>query len=74
MDGPGCYRAAVFLAALRPDSPERQLALGDVAGEMGAREIAADVYTRVVESFPETPESETAAEKLRALEGETTVN
>lgn len=63
-DGPGCYRAAMFLAALRPESAEKQLKAASLADELGAHDVAHRIYEHLVDTFPETPECETAFERL----------
>jgi regulator of sirC expression with transglutaminase-like and TPR domain len=69
-DEAGRYRSAAFLAALRPDSPQRLLERADLAQELGVREIAERAYADLVERFPETNEAEEAAERLTDGGGE----
>jgi regulator of sirC expression with transglutaminase-like and TPR domain len=73
-DAAGRYRTAAFLSALRPESPERKLRKADLADELGAREVAEAEYAEIIEGFPESPESETAAERLAGYERDTLVN
>ncbi len=63
-DEAGRYRAATFLAALRPDSPDRLLERAEIADELGLWDEAAETYVQLVERFPETSEALEAAERL----------
>lgn len=63
-DDGGRFRATTFLAALRPDSPERLLENADVAGAVGLPDLAAKLLREVVERFPDAEEAEQAANRL----------
>lgn len=63
-DEAGRYRAATFLAALRPDSPERLLERAEIADELGLWDEAAERYVELLERFPDTNAALEAAEKL----------
>ena len=63
-DEAGRFRAATFLSALRPDSPERLLERAEIAGSLGLRDMAAESYSELLERFPETVEAQQAADKL----------
>lgn len=73
-DARGEYRTATFLAALLPDSAERQLQRAEIADQIGARELAAAAYAEIVDRFPESTEAETAATRLDAPLPGTPVN
>jgi regulator of sirC expression with transglutaminase-like and TPR domain len=51
------------LAAL-PRVPEKQLKAASLADELGAHDVAHRIYEHLVDTFPETPECETAFERL----------
>ncbi len=63
-NGRGQYRAAAFLAALRPDSPERLWQKAEVAGAVGAYDLAERSLKDIVNRFPDSQESEWAAGRL----------
>lgn len=63
-DTAGQYRAATFLAALRPDSPERLLARAAAARTLGDAVLARTLYTELAERFPDTEEADTATQAL----------
>jgi regulator of sirC expression with transglutaminase-like and TPR domain len=74
-DAAGSYRVATFLAALRPLSPERRLQKALTAAFVGVTEEAAAGFADVIESLPDSPEAEHAAQGLDSLAtGPTTVN
>ena len=73
-DEAGRYRAAAFLAALRPDSAQRLLERAEIAEELGIREMAEQGYAEVVERFPDTSEAQQAAERLEGGAGEPAFN
>ena len=73
-DAAGAYRVATFLAALRPQSPERTLQKAMTAAAIGVTEEAATVSAQVIERFPDSPEAERASQGLDSLAGGAPVN
>ena len=63
-DEAGRYRAATFLATLRPDSPDRLLERAEIADELGLWDEAAETYVELLERFPDTTAALEAAETL----------
>lgn len=59
-DSRGLYRAAAFVAALRPDVPSALLRRGQAAEAAGAGALAAEDFEEVAERFPDSEESEAA--------------
>lgn len=73
-DSRGEYRTATLLAALLPDSAERQLQRAEIADQIGARELAVAAWEEIVDRFPGSNEAETAAARLDAPEPPAPVN
>lgn len=73
-DSRGEYRTAALLAALLPDSAERQLQRADIADQVGAREVAVAAWEEIVDRFPGSTEAETAAARLDAPAASPPVN
>ena len=66
-DPRGLYRAAAFVAALRPDAPSAILRRGQAAETTGAEEMAASDFTEVLERFPDSEEADAAELGLHRL-------
>ena len=73
-DGAGTFRVVTFLAALRPELPERRLQKGAAAAAVGAWDLAASAYGEVLEDFPDTPEADDAAARMDDLSRRATVH
>lgn len=66
-DAGSLFRAFGFLVALRPDDASYAVRRGDVAANLGAETVAAEIYEDVVRRFPGSPQARAAHDRRRKL-------
>ncbi len=63
-DTRGLYRHIRLLASLRQDKPHEQLLHAQVSEEIGALGLAIDLYEKLIERFPKSPQAKFAATRI----------
>jgi regulator of sirC expression with transglutaminase-like and TPR domain len=65
------FRAISFLCALRPQAPAASLQRAAIAEQLGAFNVAGDIYRQVMQQFPGSQESALASSKLDEVRART---